>query len=125
VPCNIPLLKPALDILQRYQSFADNDKKGKLLPVNSNQKMNEYLKEIAAVCGISKNLTFHLARHTFATTVALENGVSLEVVQSLLGHKNIRTTQLYAKMTDIRKSKEMDILNEKIINKPKKQEPWN
>ena len=125
VPCKIPLLKPALDILQRYQSFADNDKKGKLLPVNSNQKMNEYLKEIAVVSGISKNLTFHLARHTFATTVALENGVSLEVVQSLLGHKNIRTTQLYAKMTDIRKSKEMDILNEKIINKPKKQESWN
>lgn len=114
VPCNIPLLEPAFQILKRYQTHADRDKKGRLLPVSSNQKMNEYLKEIATLCGISKTLTFHLARHTFATTVTLENGVSLEVVQSVLGHKNIRTTQIYARMTDKRRNEEMRLLNEKI-----------
>jgi site-specific recombinase XerD len=125
VPCDIPLLDRALDILERYQSFANADKKGRLLPVNSNQKINEYLKEIAVLCDISKTLTFHLARHTFATTVAIANGVTLEVVQSILGHRNIRTTQIYAKMTDKRKSTEMEILNKTLIINPKNQSQWN
>lgn len=62
--------------------------------------MNTYLKEIADVCGINKNLTFHIARHAFATTVTLSNGVPIESVSKMLGHKNLRTTQHYAKILD-------------------------
>jgi len=81
-----------------------------LLPVLSNQKMNSYLKEIADVCGISKNLTFHLARHTFATTVTLTNGVPIESVSKMLGHKSLKTTQHYAKIIDRKVSDDMNQL---------------
>ena len=73
---------------------------GKLLPVMSNQKMNEYLKEIADRCEIHKKMTFHTARHTFATTITLTNGVPIETVSKMLGHKTLRTTQRYAKILD-------------------------
>src|SRR5687768_12111926 len=85
-----------------------------LLPVNSNQKFNSYLKEIAALCGINKNLTTHTARHTFATTVTLSNGVPLETVSALLGHKSIRTTQIYAKIVASKISQDMRPLYQKF-----------
>ena len=84
-----------------------------LLPVPSNQKLNAYLKEIADVCGINKTLTFHIARHTFATTVTLSNGVPIESVSKMLGHKNLRITQHYAKILDKKVSDDMKHLREK------------
>jgi site-specific recombinase XerD len=66
----------------------------------SNQRMNSYLKELADLCGIKKELTFHCARHTFATTVTLTNGVPIETVSKMLGHKSLKTTQHYAKIVD-------------------------
>ncbi|CAM4002182.1 tyrosine-type recombinase/integrase [Mucilaginibacter galii] len=75
--------------------------------------MNCYLKEIADVCGIHKTLTYHIARHTFATTVTLSNGVSIESVSKMLGHKNMRTTQHYAKILDKRVSDDMHSLRQK------------
>jgi site-specific recombinase XerD len=85
-----------------------------VLPVASNQKLNEYLKEIADLCGIKKRLTYHMARHTFATTVTLNNGVPIETVSKLLGHKNIRITQHYAKVLDRKVSDDMQALNQKL-----------
>ena len=73
---------------------------GKLLPIISNQRMNSYLKDLAVKCEINKELTFHAARHTFATTVTLTNGVPIESVSTMLGHKSIRTTQIYAKVVE-------------------------
>lgn len=103
----VPLLDIPRAILEKY---ADQTSHDRLLSIPANQKVNDYLKEIAAICGIDKNLTFHIARHTFATTVTLENGVALETVQKMLGHKNIRTTQIYAKMTKRRIGMEMESL---------------
>ena len=94
--CNIPLLKPAIQILERYADFAKAE--GRLLPVPANQTMNDGLKEIAELCGINKHLTTHCARHTFATTVTLANNVSIENVSQMLGHSNINMTQHYAKV---------------------------
>ena len=82
----------------------------------SNQKSNAYLKEIADLCGIKKNLTTHLARHTFATTVTLSNGVGIESVSKMLGHTSIKTTQHYAKILDSKVSDDMAILKQKFIN---------
>lgn len=76
--------------------------------------MNAYLKEIAGICEINKELTFHIARHTFATTVTLTNGVPIESVSKMLGHKNLRTTQHYAKVLDKKVSEDMQILREKF-----------
>lgn len=87
-----------------------------MLPVWSNQKLNEYLKEIADVCGIQKRLTYHVARHTFATTVTLNNGVPMETVSKMLGHKNLRMTQHYAKLLDQKVSEDMKQLQEKLSN---------
>jgi site-specific recombinase XerD len=78
--------------------------------------MNSYLKEIADVCGINKELTFHIARHTFATSVTLANGVSIESVSKMLGHKNIRTTQHYAKILDSKVGEDMQLLKLKLAN---------
>jgi site-specific recombinase XerD len=80
----------------------------------SNQKMNAYLKEIADFSGIKKNLTFHLARHTFATTVTLAKGVPMETVSKMLGHTGIRTTQIYARITDSKIGDDMQELSEKL-----------
>lgn len=105
IMCHIPIIKPARDILNKYVSFVPNT--GKLLPVLSNQKMNAYLKEIAAIVGIDKDLTTHLARHTFATTVTLANHVSIENVSKMLGHSSIRMTQHYARILDASIENEM------------------
>ena len=80
-----------------------------LLPVPSNVKLNAYLKEIADICGINKHLTFHIGRHTFATTVTLNNSVPIETVSQMLGHKSIKTTQIYAKILDKRVRVDMKI----------------
>ena len=94
---NVPLLDIPLKILAKYKNNLPNKV---LLPVLSNQKMNSYLKEIGDLCGIDKNLTFHLARHTFATTITLAKGVPIETVSKMLGHTNIQTTQIYARITN-------------------------
>jgi site-specific recombinase XerD len=80
----------------------------------SNQRMNSYLKELADVYGITKELTFHCARHTFATTVTLTNGVPIETVSKMLGHKSLKTTQHYAKIVDKKVSEDMRVLKEKF-----------
>ena len=82
--------------------------------MKSNQKMNAYLKEIAGLCGIEKNLTTHTARHTFATTVTLENGVPIETVSKMLGHTKITTTQIYARVKRKKISQDMKLLREKL-----------
>ena len=96
--CNIPLLDIPQEILRKYADHPTCRKKGVLLPVPCNQKMNSYLKEIADICMIRKNLTTHLARHSYATSVCLANGVSLENVAKMLGHSNIKMTQHYARV---------------------------
>lgn len=111
---SIPLLPTALSILKKYKYHPDIYNKEKLLPVLTNQKMNAYIKEIADLCGISKNLTFHLARHTFATTVTLSNGVPIESVSKMLGHKSMRTTQHYAKILDKKVGEDMKMLRIKL-----------
>ena len=98
--CNVPVLSIPQRILRKYEDNAECIKKGVLLPVISNQRMNAYLKEIADVCGIAKRLTTHVARHTAATVVFLANDVSMENVSKILGHSNIRMTQHYAKVLD-------------------------
>ena len=103
----IPLLPPAQAIIEKYKDFPGCYDSGHVLPVLSNQKMNAYLKEIADCSGISKNLTFHIARHTFATTITLSNGVPIESVSKMLGHRNLKTTQHYAKVLDRKISDDM------------------
>lgn len=110
---NIPILPNAEDILEKYSTHPEVNEK-RLLPVLSNQKMNAYIKEIGDLCGITKNLTFHLARHTFATTVTLSNGVPIESVSKMLGHKNLQTTQHYAKILDRKVSDDMAVLRERL-----------
>lgn len=97
---NIPVLTPARKLIEKYADNPECIEKDVLLPVISNQKMNAYLKEIADLCGISKRLTTHVARHTAATVVFLANEVSMENVAKILGHANIKMTQHYAKVLD-------------------------
>lgn len=111
-PVKIPLLDKALGILNKYESYPKRHE-GKLLPVISNQKINIYLKEITATLGIHKNITFHSARHTFATTVTLSNGVPIETVSKLLGHTKLATTQIYARVLERKISN--DIKNLKLV----------
>ncbi|MFT3752896.1 MAG: site-specific integrase [Paludibacter sp.] len=113
---NIPILPIASYLLEKYKDHPQVVNQDKLLPILSNQKMNSYLKEIADTCGITKELTFHIARHTFATTVTLSNGVPIESVSKMLGHKNLKTTQHYAKILDLKVSNDMQILREKFGN---------
>lgn len=114
---NIPLLPQAEAIINKYKDHPYCSSTEKLLPMLSNQKMNAYLKEIADLCGISKDLTYHIARHTFATTVTLSNGVSIESVSKMLGHKSIKTTQHYAKILDSKVSEDMMLLKQKYLDK--------
>ena len=110
----VPLLPIALQLLNRYTAHPQVATTDRLLPVLSNQKMNSYLKEIADVCGVNKRLTFHLARHTFATTITLTNGVPIESVSKMLGHTSIKTTQIYAKIVDRKISEDMQILKSRF-----------
>jgi site-specific recombinase XerD len=104
----------AQEVINKYQDHPASLNQNRLLPILSNQRMNSYLKEIATVCGINKELTFHIARHTFATTVTLSNGVPLETVSKMLGHTNLKTTQHYAKILDKKISEDMMVLRAKF-----------
>lgn len=112
----IPILPVTQIIIDKYENHPESNNQERLLPILSNQKMNAYLKEIATICEIEKELTFHIARHTFATTITLTNGVPIESVSKMLGHKNLRTTQHYAKVLDKKVSEDMQILRAKINN---------
>ena len=111
IDSNIPLLEIPRQILKKYEgTFKD----GKLLPVISNQKMNDYLGEIAQICEIKKKITFHVARHSFATEICITQGVPIESVSKMLGHTNIKTTQIYARVVDRKISHDMAVLERKI-----------
>jgi site-specific recombinase XerD len=114
IPVKIPLLSKALEILEKYKVNTSLIERKTLFPTISNQKLNSYLKEIADVCGIKKNLTFHIARHTFATTITLSNGVPIETVSKLLGHSKITTTQIYARVIEKKVSEDMELLKQKL-----------
>lgn len=109
----------ALEILERYKDDPQCVNQGRLLPVLSNQKMNNYLNEIADACSITKKMTFHTARHTFATTVTLSNGVPIETVSKMLGHRNLKTTQHYARILDLKVSEDMNNLRKILEAKEK------
>ena len=115
-PTRIPLLPIALSMIEKYAAHPQCKIQDRVLPVLSNQKMNSYLKEIADCCGISKQLTYHIARHTFATTVTLSNGVPIETVSKMLGHRDLRTTQHYAKILDKKISEDMRNLRDKFAS---------
>jgi site-specific recombinase XerD len=118
----IPLLPIAEDLIHKYSNHPKCINEDRILPVLSNQKMNSYLKEIGDVCGIQKEITFHMARHSFATSITLTNGVPIESVSKMLGHKNLRTTQHYAKVLDRKVSDDMNLLREKFSLPAAKQE---
>ncbi|NVN19765.1 tyrosine-type recombinase/integrase [Muricauda sp. HICW] len=103
-------LGPALSIIKRYQ-YHPKKRPEKLFPSISNQKLNSYLKELADGCKIKKNITFHMARHTFATTITLSNGAPIETVLKILGHTKLTTTQIYARVLDRKISEDMDGLD--------------
>ena len=111
---NIPLLPAAAEIIEKHKDYPETINKQKLLPIITNIKTNAYLKEIADLCGIKKYLTFHMARHTFATTITLSNGVPIETVSKMLGHSKITTTQIYAKVLENKVSDDMLALKQKL-----------
>lgn len=117
--CRIPLLPEAKAILEKYKDTPQYKIKGLLVPILTNQKMNSYLKELADICGINKNLSMHMARHTFATTVTLSNGVPIETVSKILGHTNLKTTQIYAKILDQKISDDIEQLQARLKSKKK------
>lgn len=116
-PVRIPILPVAMDIINKYKSDMKAIVQNRLFPNISNQKLNSYLKEIADLCQINKNLTFHLARHTFATTVTLTNGVPIESVSKMLGHSTISTTQIYAKVIEKKLGEDMEKLKKRLSEK--------
>lgn len=117
IMCNVPLLDIPLQILEKYEGHPYCQKKGILLPVMANQKLNSYLKEIADICGIKKHLTTHTGRHTFSTVVALANNVSLENVAKMLGHTSTKMTQRYAKVLDQSIWRDMQGVKKKFAKK--------
>jgi site-specific recombinase XerD len=123
-PVKVPLLEKALDLVTKYKEHPMTIVSGSLLPLITNEKLNFYLKEVAEACGIRKNLTFHMARHTFATTVTLTNGVPIETVSKLLGHTKIATTQIYARVIERKVSDDMNNLS-KLLNNKKDQTVLN
>ncbi len=118
ITVKVPLLPKALEIINKYKDHPRASVNHTLFPNISNQKLNSYLKEIADLCGIDKYLTFHLARHTFATTVTLSNGVPIESVSKMLGHTKITTTQIYAKVVERKLSDDMRTLRDKLGRVP-------
>jgi site-specific recombinase XerD len=112
IPSNVPILPYALYILDIYKKHKNTNR---IFPMISNQKTNKALKEIALLCNFNKKLTFHSARHTFATTITLTNGVPIETVSKMLGHNNIKTTQIYAQVIESKISSDMLKLRHKSI----------
>ena len=121
----VPLLPLARELVLKYENHPQCVNSDVLFPILSNQKMNSYLKEIAGICGINKDLTFHIARHTFATTVTLSNGVPIESVSKMLGHTNIKTTQHYAKILDKKVSEDMSVLRNLLQKEEELKKPGN
>ena len=117
VASNIPLLPQAISIIEKYKAHPKVIQSGKVLPMSSNQKMNSYLKEIADLCRIDKNLTWHVSRHTFATTVLLSNDVPIESASKMLGHTKLKSTQHYAKVLNQKVSRDMAVLKNKFMAK--------
>jgi len=113
----IPLLPQAKEIIKKYEDSPERKVMKVLLPVYSNQKVNYYLKEICKTCKIYKKVTFHTARHTFATTVTLSNGVPIETVSKMLGHTKLTTTQIYARVLEKKVGEDMRKLVEKMGDK--------
>jgi site-specific recombinase XerD len=111
---NVPLLSKPVQILEKYSDLDALNANDPVIPILSNQKMNAYLKELADLCGITKPLSFHTARHTFATTVTMMNGVPMESVSKMLGHKNLKSTQHYARIVDQKVGQDMAILAQKL-----------
>ncbi|WP_163324860.1 site-specific integrase [Draconibacterium mangrovi] len=114
IQVKLRLLPIAKQIIDKYNNDEQCLTGNKLLPVKSNQKLNLYLSEIAELCEIDKKISMHIGRHTFATTVTLTNGVPIETVSKMLGHKSLKTTQIYSKVVDTKISNEMEQL-EKIL----------
>jgi len=114
VGVNVPLLSPALVILEKYSHYQEPSQNGMLFPRVTNQEMNRSLKVIGEICGIRKNLSFHLARHTFATTVTLMNGVPIETISKMLGHTKLSTTMIYARVTNSKIGMDMSLLKSKL-----------
>jgi len=111
---NVPLLPQALKIIEKYKDHPLCVQRGTVLPVSSNQKMNEYLKEIAILCGFPFTLNTHMARRTFGSTVTLNNNVPINVVKELLGHASVKQTEAYAITEQVTIGREMSILNKKL-----------
>jgi len=111
----VPIFHPAMRILSKYKDNPESKRRKKLLLVPSNQKVNAYLKELGDICGIFINLTFHMARHTFASTVTLDNGVQIDSVSKMLGHRSIKTTQIYARVSETKISVDMQTLLKKFV----------
>ena len=122
IPVNMPILPVAKLIMNKYLNHHRSNKLETIFPVFSNQKVNSYLKEIADLCGIKKSISFHIARHTFATTVTLSNGVPIETVSKMLGHTKIATTQIYARVLEKKISEDMDFLRTRL-SKSKSRKP--
>ncbi len=114
---HIPILPVAWEIINKYKDHPRAVHNGTLFPKLSNQKLNSYLKEVGDVCGIHKNITFHMARHTFATTVTLSNGVPIETVSKILGHASLSTTMIYARVLKTKISEDMHKLRDKLGHK--------
>jgi len=114
VPVNVPILPQAMAIIEKYKKDPVVANKNGLLPLFTNQKVNEYLKEIAKACCINKYVSFHMARHTFATTVTLTNGVPIETVSKMLGHTKMSTTQVYVHILEKKISDDMSLLRQKF-----------
>jgi len=106
----IPIIEETQKLIDKYNDDSARVLEGYILPRYSNQKLNGYLKHIGTMAAVNKELTHHVARHTFAT-VALNNGIPIEVVQKLLGHTQIRTTQIYAKLQVSTLEREMEKFN--------------
>ncbi len=110
----VPLLDKAKEMIARYSALSYGKNNNLVLPLYSNQGCNKYLKIMAARCGIEKNISFHVARHTFATTVTLANGVPIETVSKLPGHKKLSTTQIYARVLEQKISDDVAVLKSKL-----------
>ena len=114
IPVNVPLLRPAVAIMEKFRVDENAKKWGTLFPKVSNQEMNRSLKLIGEICEIKKRLTFHLARHTFATTVTLLNGVPIETISKLLGHTKLATTMIYAHVMQSKIGMDMNLLQGRL-----------
>ena len=112
--CEIPLLELPLQILDRYRGVASQ---GRLLPMFANCELNFQLKQIARTCGIERNITWHAARHSYASEITLSQGVPIETVSRMLGHSHISTTQIYAKITDDKIDEDMKALEKRIAGR--------